>query len=464
MEYTLLKSCFSFPKIAFALRTTDTSNHLLFLDRFDKAVRDALEGILGSPLTPSQWQQASLPSALGGLGLRSARCHAAAAYLGSLTAAGLLVQDIQQAGQAQGVQLPSSAQPENRALLPAPHSSLHLASLRSHTGGDIDEEGGEDIVGSQQPDVNPDPLQPPASVAQSLTEHNAQLGDPLTYGEVAALTRRSLSAKIDAESARQLLLSQEEEREQARLRCLARAGAGDWLSAFPSKSLGLHLRRMEFVTAARYRLGLPVFQVEADCPMPRCVRRSDRLGDHAISCGIGGERIARHNHVRDALFQTAVTAGLGPVREPDGLLPDSDDRPADLLIPFWSGGRDVALDFTVVNPLRADLVSKASEDASSAVQHAHELKSKKYEERCAAEGFTFLPMAVDTFGGWHPTALDIIIKLGRQLARNVGKLDEEVVAHLRQRLGILLVRDNVAMLCARTPTFPAAAVDGEEDS
>ena len=32
--------------------------------------------------------------------------------------------------------------------------------------------------------------------------------------------------------------------------------------------------------------------------------------------------------------------------------------------------------------------------------------------------------------GWHPTALDIITKLGRQLARNVGKLDEEVVAHL----------------------------------
>ena len=111
-----------------------------------------------------------------------------------------------------------------------------------------------------------------------------------------------------------------------------------------------------------------------------------------------------------------------------------------------------------------DLVSKASEDASSAVQHAHESKTKKYEDRCAAEGFNFVPMAVDTFGGWHPTALDIIIKLGRQLARNVGKLDEEVVAHLRQRLGILLVRDNVAMLCARTPTFPAAAVDGEDDS
>ena len=44
-----------------------------------------------------------------------------------------------------------------------------------------------------------------------------------------------------------------------------------------------------------------------------------------------------------------------------------------------------------------------------------------------------------------------------------GRLDEEVVRHLRQRLGVLLVRDNVAMLCARTPTFPPAAVDGDDD-
>ena len=69
-------------------------------------------------------------------------------------------------------------------------------------------------------------------------------------------------------------------------------------------------------------------------------------------------------------------------------------------------------------------MSAASEDGSSAVEHAHNLKLRKYEERCAGEGITFLPMAVDTLGGWHPEALAIIKRLGRQLARNVGKLDE----------------------------------------
>ena len=54
-------------------------------------------------------------------------------------------------------------------------------------------------------------------------------------------------------------------------------------------------------------------------PKSSC-RISDILGDRAISCGIGGERILRHNHVREALFQTAVQAGLGPVKEPACLL------------------------------------------------------------------------------------------------------------------------------------------------
>jgi hypothetical protein len=61
---------------------------------------------------------------------------------------------------------------------------------------------------------------------------------------------------------------------------------------------------------------------------------------------------------------------------------------------------------------------------------------------------------VDTLGGWHPSALSIITRLGCQVASNVGKEGQEVMRHLRQRLAVLLVRDNVAMLCARTPTAP----------
>ena len=296
-----------------------------------------------------------------------------------------------------------------------------------------------------------------------MQELQTHLGDPLTYEEVISSSQKSLSSLVDAHSAACLLQETVEVREVARLKCVAREGAGGWLCALPSKPLGLHLRRSEFVAAAKYRLGIQVFSIEAECPMSKCRMISDRLGDHAISCGIGGERIARHNHCRDALFQAAQQAGLGPSREPDGLLPGSDDRPADLLIPFWTGGQDTALDFTVVNPLQSALVRQTAKEGGSAVAHAHGVKLKKYEERCGAEGITFLPLAVDTLGGWHPTALETITRLGRQLARNVGKEDQEVVRHLRQRLAVLLVRDNVALLGARTPTYPPPDVDGDLD-
>ena len=97
------------------------------------------------------------------------------------------------------------------------------------------------------------------------------------------------------------------------------------------------------------------------------------------------------------------------------------------------------------------------------MESAHCGKVRKYEERCANEGITFTPLAVDTLGGWHPVALAAITRLGRQLARNVGKEEVDCIRHLRQRLAVLLVRDNVALLCARIPTFPDPEVDGDAD-
>ena len=59
-----------------------------------------------------------------------------------------------------------------------------------------------------------------------------------------------------------------------------------------------------------YRLGLKVFVTAGQCIS--CSADSDATGDHAISCGGQGERIMRHNSMRDVLYQTAVQAGLCP--------------------------------------------------------------------------------------------------------------------------------------------------------
>ena len=63
----------------------------------------------------------------------------------------------------------------------------------------------------------------------------------------------------------------------------------------------------------------------------------------------------------------------------------------------------------------------------------------------------FFPLVVDTFGGWHKDSLEVITKLGRQVSRQTGKEEEEIVRQLRQRVAVLLVRYNVNMFDSRTP-------------
>ena len=51
-----------------------------------------------------------------------------------------------------------------------------------------------------------------------------------------------------------------------------------------------------------------------------------------------------------------------------------------------------------------------------------------------------------------------------QPARQTGKEEEEIVRQLRQRVAILLVRDNVNMFNSRTPSFPQAVIDADVDN
>ena len=254
------------------------------------------------------------------------------------------------------------------------------------------------------------------------------------------------------------MVGENEERERARLLSVSLDHAGDWLNTPPLQALGLHLRSLEFTLVIKYRLGMPVFDSAGPCPA--CFRESDILGDHAMCCGSGGERNTRHNNLRDALFDTAVAAGLGPVREGRFLLPGNDRRPADVLIRNWVGGKDAALDVTVVTPIQDICLPGAANTAGHALSHAYGRKLNGAEEECRRQGIAFLPIVAETFGGWHPEAGRQVKKLGAALARHTGQEEGEAVSHLWSRMGILLQRGNAAILGNRIPTQPGAYIDG----
>ena len=188
------------------------------------------------------------------------------------------------------------------------------------------------------------------------------------------------------------------------------------------------------------------------------------MGDHALGCGSQGERIARHNILRDALHQSAAAAGLGPVKEGRFLLPGRDARPADLLIPRWTGGQDAALDVTVVSALQAAMVAGSATTDSYAVGKAFERKVARVGEACRQQGISFIPIAADTLGGWHKVAIEQVKKLGAVLARHRGEEEQVEVRHLRQRLSLLLMRGNASLMVNRTPDSDTvdAMVDGVE--
>ena len=159
--------------------------------------------------------------------------------------------------------------------------------------------------------------------------------------------QKAASLKVDLFN-RSLLLNQLQEgndRDLARLTSLGLKYAGSWLSVVPSPALGLDLRPAEFVPIVRYRLGINVYSSEGNCPA--CGQESDKLGDHALACVRSRDKIARHDLLRDVIYEAASSASLAPVKEERHLLPGTAARPGDVFIRRWSDGKDAALDVTV---------------------------------------------------------------------------------------------------------------------
>ena len=114
--------------------------------------------------------------------------------------------------------------------------------------------------------------------------------------------------------------------------------AGDWLNVLPSPSLGLTLHSQDFRFCLDYWLGLKLLSGRMNCAICNKPNAADSLGDHQIGCGGNGDRIHRHDALRDALFSAAQSAALGPRKETPALIAGSCSHPADIFLPNWCGG------------------------------------------------------------------------------------------------------------------------------
>ena len=188
------------------------------------------------------------------------------------------------------------------------------------------------------------------------------------------------------------------------------------------------------------------------------------MGDHSLGCRTTSDRIARHNMLRDVLFEAAASADLGPSKEERHLLPGTSARPGDVTIRRWMNGKDGAIDVTVTGPLCPSNVDEAAARAGAALEKACQRKVRENAEACQREGIVLLPFALETLGGLHKGAITQVKLIATALARCKGVNEGEATGQLFGRLSLILMKANSLMLSTRCQDadFPSPTIDGIE--
>ena len=124
----------------------------------------------------------------------------------------------------------------------------------------------------------------------------------------------------------------------------------------------------------------------------------DVFGHHAVVCDCSGDRIKRHNAIRDCLFDSCVAAYWARVKEIPFLLAGSSERPADIFIPNFTHGKGLVIDTAVTCPLQRTFLHNSLQVIGfSCNKYADEVKSKPFNARVDSEGFDYLPFVVESF-------------------------------------------------------------------
>ena len=389
----------------YAMRTTRADWAGEVCAEYDALVKETAESLLGVALPNLAWKQACLSTSAGGLGLRSSRDHAPAAYIASATSTRLLCTEID------------------------PNFSWE-----THTGG--------------------------LASSTNLFNSSVAAGDRVDLSTMAAdssLAQTELSTRLEAAQIEGLYL-QGDVRDRARLRAASAPHAGAWLSSPATRALGLHLTSSEFAVAALLRLGGDVLGRDVWCP--RCDQTLTRKCDHGARCRGGGDITTRHNGLRDDCFFRCLSAGLDAEREMSGLLPtDPRRRPADVFLLMCPGRGPLALDFAVTCPLRHDMVhDSANRTLAAAMDYeAHKNEDRATAQRCSDLGFTLVPMIAETLGGWGPAAQGVFKIIAKSSAEVLGLDESTAVAQLYQGLGIRLQRSNARAILSRISAASAAS-------
>ena len=284
--------------------------------------------------------------------------------------------------------------------------------------------------------------------ARALSLLNSRLSDQqqvqLPEGAATPLRQKVLSRSLDSSEHEQHLQTLcHADRET--LLSETRVGASGFLAAVPSNETGGAMEPAEFVEELKARLLVDELEAPEFCPL--CDGVEDTKCRHSRGlCVAGPDRNLKHYSARNEVGRCAGRAALNPVLEKPGLLPPAPEdtsnrrRPADVLLPSWTGCTPAALDLACTSPHRQDALARTVQGGASAAEAYSEYKRSflNTAEECSRQGMRFIPLVFEPSAAWAPDALRTLKEIARISALRSGSEESSAVGSLLQRLCVVI--------------------------
>ena len=179
---------------------------------------------------------------------------------------------------------------------------------------------------------------------------------------------------------------------------------------YPIPGLKLVMPNRNYILVVRAYFGLQLYLSVTLCGMCKG-SENDMYGVHAGNCNSGGNFVRRHDAMKHKFAALCREAGYSTETEPVNVMEDGSlDRPADVLVRNFRGGRDFAIDVNITSS------TNGQHDPSSILDRVADRKIQKYRARCEAANIDFEPMVMDAIGGFHKDAIPILRTLGNRWA------------------------------------------------
>ena len=220
-------------------------------------------------------------------------------------------------------------------------------------------------------------------------------------------------------------------------------GAGAWLTATPTQSLGFALNKQQFRDSVCLRYGWRVPHTPSYC---KC--GGENTVDHALSCKHGGYVIMRHNKIRD-LEAELMREVCNDVRVEPELLPLNNElavngntaQKARLDVSgngVWGPQERSFLDIRIMHP---NSPSYRNKDLAQVYRQHEQEKKRTYNERIIqVEKGSFTPIVMSTFGGMGVEAERFHKRIAELIALKRNETYSSVINYIRTRLRFCLLK------------------------